>query len=138
MHASVKPPPELKKRNFSTKQLNSATFSLGQKGESGAVKYLIAKNYHILDRNIGYKRYEADIIAIDPDTEEMVFVEVKTRSSSYFGEPSTAINAKKLRALRRFAAGYLKENKHHGEFRIDCITVIPGTIQHYKNVTWLF
>ena len=138
MHASAKQPPELKKRNFSTKQLNSASFSLGQKGESRAVEFLESKKFHILDRNIVFNRYEVDIVAIDPETNEMIFVEVKTRKSSFFGDPSTAITPKKLRAMRRFAAGYLKEKKYQGEFRIDCITVIPGTIQHYKNVTWLF
>ena len=56
---------------------------LGKKGERLAIDYLIKKGYAILDENWRFQKAEVDIIAQIKDT--LVAVEVKTRSTSDFG-----------------------------------------------------
>jgi putative endonuclease len=59
------------------------------------VNFLQAKGYKILEVNKRFGRAEVDIIAqIGLET---VFVEVKTRSSSYSGFPEESIDKKKIR-----------------------------------------
>ncbi len=65
----------------------------GQRGEQAAVMYLYQQGYTILHKNYRYKRAEIDIIALKEMV--MVFVEVKTRTSSIFGYPELAVGPKK-------------------------------------------
>lgn len=52
----------------------------GKIGESITCKYLCQNHYKIIDKNYYYKGGEIDIIAYDEDKNEIVFIEVKTRS----------------------------------------------------------
>lgn len=57
----------------------------GIEGENAAVEYLKKHGYVILERNFNTKVGEIDIIAEDKDT--LVFVEVKARDNTKFGQP---------------------------------------------------
>ena len=95
----------------------------GREGEERAVGFLQKKGYEILQRNVRYKRGEIDIIARDGDT--VVFVEVKSRSSSGFGVPEEAVDRRKQRQLCRLALLYLQ--KKGWLHRVDCrFDVIRG------------
>ncbi len=63
---------------------------LGILGEQIATNYLKSQNYEILNRNFSCKQGEIDIIA--KDNKEYVFVEVKTRTNSDYGEPVDSVN----------------------------------------------
>ena len=78
------------------------TQSFGREGERIAVDYLTEKGYRILRRNYRFGRGEIDIIA--QDGTELVFVEVKTRRTSAFGEPEEAVTPKKQSQIRTVAA----------------------------------
>lgn len=94
------------------------------------------KGYQILDTNSAYKWYELDIIALDPQHDEIVFVEVKTRGSTFFGNPSSAVNRHKLRSLNRAARQYLRTTGLRNDYRFDIISVTPEGVEHFENVTW--
>ena len=128
----------LKKRRLSVRQQKLPNFSLGATGETRATTYLISHNYRILERNIRLGTREIDIIATDPVTLEIVFVEVKTRSSDQFGSPSVAVTRKKLNSLRQVAREYVRTRHNRTDFRFDIITVLPNAIDHYQNITWNF
>lgn len=66
---------------------------LGIEGEDFAVTFLKKLGWQILERNWRNKKAELDIIA--KDGEILVFVEVKTRSTNYFGPPEWAVTEKK-------------------------------------------
>jgi putative endonuclease len=92
-------------------------------GEDLAEKYLKSKGYKILERNFRKGYGEIDIIALKDDT--LVFVEVKTRTSTKFGTPFEAISPFKLKALERTALFY--KNLHPelpSALRIEAVSVL--------------
>ena len=82
---------------------------IGKFGEGLAVKYLQKRKYIILDRNYRCKQGEMDIIA--KDDEEIVFIEVKTRTTVEFGKPAEAVNYVKREHLQNIARYYLYTKK---------------------------
>lgn len=78
----------------------------GKNGENIAVKYLEKNNYKIIERNFRCRKGEIDIIAYDATSKEIVFVEVKTRSSIIYGEPKEAVNKTKQKHIKLVASYY--------------------------------
>ena len=83
----------------------------GKWGERLAAWYLFFHGCRILDRNWRYGRYEIDIVARERRTGTLLFVEVKTRSSTDFGLPRDAVDRRKQLFLTRAAQGYLKTHR---------------------------
>lgn len=79
---------------------------LGRRGEDAAARFLDRRGYDIIERNWTCAAGEADIIARDGDA--LVFVEVKTRSSTDKGLPSEAVDAAKRGRYERIAALFLQ------------------------------
>ena len=77
----------------------------GKFGENLALSYLKNEGYDILAVNWRYKYWEVDIVAKDHFT--LVFVEVKSRKSINFGEPSDFVDDKKQRNLIQAADAYI-------------------------------
>ncbi len=94
----------------------------GQLGERLAVQLLESKGYQILETNWRFSRAEVDIIA--KEGEILVFVEVKTRSTAYFGQPEEFVTPQKERLLADAAAVYMKDIQHTWEFRFDIIAIL--------------
>ncbi len=95
---------------------------LGKRGEDSAVRFLQQKEYRIIERNWGYGKYEIDIIACND--EYIVFVEVKTRSSSLWGNPEEAVSKAKIKRIVEAADFYLKEKDIDQPARFDVIAAI--------------
>ena len=112
---------------------------LGARGEEIASEFLSNKGYRILERNWRYRRTEIDIIAMKNDI--LVFVEVKTRTDDYFGEPASFADDKKMKRLAGSASVYMHKIDHDWEVRFDVIGVLVVgpkrvEIKHYKDVYW--
>ncbi len=82
---------------------------LGKKGEEIALRFLKKKGYRLIEKNYVCKMGEMDIIAKEKDT--LVFIEVKTRTSTEFGPPQLAVNSRKQRQLSKVALNYLNEKR---------------------------
>lgn len=95
---------------------------LGKRGEDLAAAYLEEKGLRILDRNWRSGRTEIDIIATDDDF--LVICEVKSRSTSDFGEPEEFISRVKMEDLARAGAVYQEKKGIDLEFRFDIISII--------------
>ena len=115
----------LGKRTLSQKQQNKHNFSLGQVGEDEAIGFLANKNYQILDRNIRHGSKEIDIIALDTELDELVFIEVKTRKKEFFGDPSRAVDRHKLRSMQYVGAIYRKKNRLDLDYRLNKARYFP-------------
>lgn len=94
----------------------------GKLGEDIAVHYLKQNGYVILDRNFECRQGEIDIIALDK--KEIIFIEVKTRTSNKYGTPSEAVNKIKQKHMLQTIKYYLYIRNLSDEFiRIDVIEV---------------
>jgi len=110
---------------------------LGRKGEEEAEKFLKKKGYRILERNFRVKGGEIDIVA--EKSGEIVFVEVRTRTSSEFMEPIESITPAKRKRLRRAAEVFLlSRGLELNPCRFDFISVVVNgskfKIEHMENV----
>ena len=95
---------------------------IGKNGENIVANYLYKKGYTILDRNFYCWWGEIDIIA--QDRNEIVFVEVKTRSNRNYGDASEAVNFNKKRHLFKTIEYYIHcHNLEHYFLRIDVVEV---------------
>ena len=108
---------------------------LGKKGEHLARKYLEEKGFQIIETNWRHDRDEIDIIAKEND--ELVMVEVKTRSTRYFGDPSEAVGGAKESFLIRAAEAYLELHDINIDTRFDIISIVIDKngehIEHIKD-----
>lgn len=110
---------------------------LGKKGEDLAVIKLKEIGYEILERNFFINHNEIDIVAKDGD--ELVFIEVKTRSVQTPGEPEDSLTEKKKIQFRKAAEGYLfVKNIENQVCRFDVIAIILDGekevyYKHYKD-----
>ena len=101
--------------------------AVGRYGEQLAVAYLEAAGAVVLARNWRCRDGELDIVARDGD--ELVFVEVKTRSSGAFGAPAEAVNRVKAARIRRLALQWIAAERERGggfwsAVRFDVVAVL--------------
>lgn len=94
---------------------------LGALGEEMAVDFLQKDNYKIIERNWRFKKAEIDIIAQKNDI--LSVVEVKTRSSDYFGNPQDFVNEKKIQLLVEAINEYVISKDLDVEVRFDIIAI---------------
>ncbi len=109
--------------------------ALGKAGEDAAAAYLEKNDYIILDRNWRKNHLELDIVAAKD--EELVIVEVKTRSNKDYKEPEDAVNWLKIRRIVVAADAYIKQHCIDASVRFDIITAVGEAgdfqIEHIKN-----
>lgn len=125
-------------RAFFFPRPKSAHLALGDAGERLAAKYLRDHSHKILYRNFRPPHGgEVDIVCRDKRHNELVFVEVKTRSSEDFGRPLDAVDKKKRRLILRGAMTWLKMlDMPDIVFRFDVVEVVvsgPTDIRHIEN-----
>lgn len=107
---------------------------LGKEGERLAANFLMQKGFEVVYRNFRFRRAEIDLIVRREDW--LLFVEVKTRSSSAFGEPEEAVTAKKVRMMYDAAEEYIYSIDWKGHVRFDIISVklgSPPEIMHFED-----
>jgi putative endonuclease len=80
---------------------------LGARGEQLTADWYHARGYRVVARNWRCAEGELDLVALGHG--DLVFCEVKTRSSDRFGLPAEAVTAAKQRRLRGLAARFLAE-----------------------------
>ena len=109
----------------------------GKYGERVAAQHLEAAGFEVLDRNWRCPQGELDIVARDGAA--LVFVEVKTRSSTKFGEPAEAVDRNKVRRLHVLAAAWLAANRppYYADMRFDVLSVLtprsgPAQVTHLR------
>lgn len=110
---------------------------LGKLGEDCAVRLLKEKGYKILERNFRTKFGEIDIISQDKDT--LVFVEVKTRSTTKYGLPSEAVDLRRIERIKNTGMHYQKVNfRKTMKVRIEVVSVImnKGVVKDTKITTY--
>ena len=95
---------------------------LGRLGEDLAKDYLLNNGFAILGQNYRFEKAEIDIICVKNN--DIVFVEVKTRSSNYYASPIEAVHDKKQELLKSAALHFMEENQIKLEPRFDIISIV--------------
>jgi putative endonuclease len=112
----------------------SDTMKTGSNGENMAAEFLVQKGFEIVARNYRYKRAEIDLIVTRGDW--LLFIEVKTRSSSAYGEPEDFIDELKVRKIFEAAEEYIFSTDWQGHVRFDVVSVKLGAeaeIVHFED-----
>jgi putative endonuclease len=115
---------------------------IGAIGEDIATAYLMSLGYQILDRNWRVAdtnkerkhmvRGEIDVIALRPEG-DLVFCEVKTRTSKKYGDPLEAINKSKLHRITQLALAWQILHGCWGDpYEIDAIGIIMESENQYR------
>ena len=113
---------------------------LGKQGEDLAVAYLLKQGYEILERNFFFHKAEIDIIARKGAM--LVIVEVKTRNSSFFGDPQSFVSKSKVKSLVKAANEYVQRHELDLEVRFDIVAVLKNNtierIEHFEDAFYYF
>jgi putative endonuclease len=118
--------------------------TLGKWGEDQAVSFLINKGYKILKRNFRTDYGELDIICQHEleGNDQLVFVEVKTRTTTKFGFPEESVSWGKKQHILNSIADFMQKHPELDEtWRVDVIAIrrLRGKenapeIIHFENV----
>lgn len=100
----------------------------GRWGEAAAARYLAAKGFEIVERNWRCNAGELDIVARDGTA--LVFCEVKTRSSTEYGDPAEAVIGRKASRIRTLAGRWLADHPgiHAPDLRFDVVAVLRPAV----------
>ncbi len=98
---------------------------LGDAGEQAAVGFLEKSGYQVVARNFRCPYGEVDVVA--EQGELLCFVEVRTRSTAAWGDPSHTVSFAKQRKVAKAALHYLMQHGAQGKdrmVRFDVISVV--------------
>lgn len=113
---------------------------LGRDGEEAAAIHLGRAGFDVLDRNWRCALGEIDIVA--RDGEEIVVVEVKTRTTELFGHPLEAVDARKRARLWKLAVAWCRAHPDLARargIRVDAVAVVGAEralfrIEHLRDI----
>ncbi len=123
-------------------KLQHSKLPLGRRVELLVCKLLNQRKYRVLTSNFSSRFGEIDIIAIHQNT--LVFIEVKARTSTQFGQPYEAVTPHKLEKIIK-TGHYFRQKYQHKNLpqatRVDVASVLvdqSGQIKDFQllqNVT---
>lgn len=106
--------------------------AIGHSYEKLAATYFTDNGFEILDRNWQAGHKEIDLIVSKENL--LVFVEVKSASTTKFGHPASRVDQKKINNLTLAAQQYLIEHEIQGrDLRFDLVTFLDGWLEHFPN-----
>jgi putative endonuclease len=107
-------------------RIRTSRVALGKAGEKAAADLLRKRGYDVVGAGFLARRGELDLVCRRGD--DLVVVEVKTRTDHSFGTPLEAVGARKRRALMAAAAEYRALAGWRGRIRYAVVglTVKPG------------
>lgn len=95
---------------------------LGEKGEALAIAYLRREGLEIVEVNWRYQKLEVDIIC--RNSEFLIFVEVKTRNTDFFGTPDSFVGRTKQLMMAEAADAYLYKYPCELDIRYDIVSIL--------------
>lgn len=100
--------------------------ALGAAAEAAALRHLEAAGLHLLDRNARFKVGELDLVMRDGDT--VVFVEVRLRRNTRFGDGFDSVDRRKRQRMVRAALAWLATRPAlaHQACRLDVVSAGAG------------
>lgn len=113
---------------------------LGKQGEKLAIEYLQKNGYEILEQNFVFQKAEIDIIARKGDW--LIVVEVKTRTSTDYGNPEDFVDKKKIKLLVKAIDEYVQQSDLDLDIRFDIVSLVKTdnkfNIEHLEDAFYYF
>jgi putative endonuclease len=108
----------------------------GRLGEAAAISFLEKKGYKLLRQNYRIQGAEIDLIMEKGNL--MLFVEVKTRRGSDFGEPEEALTRLKKQKILLAINHFFIHNNKRKKWRCDLVAIVIKNkiafIKHYFDI----
>ncbi len=119
--------------------MTNARQALGRHGEDIAQQWYVDRGYQVVARNWRTSSGELDLVLAGEH--QLVFCEVKTRSSDRFGSGFEAVTADKQRRICGLAMEFLREARDEGvslgsatrNLRFDVVSIVAGKISVMEN-----
>jgi putative endonuclease len=112
---------------------------VGRWGEDLALDFLVRRKYVLIERNVKTSFWELDLVMKQDNC--LVFIEVKTRTSSVYGIASEMVSFTKNQCLRQGIQEYVRRQKKYiANFRLDVMAIdVDKTkkrakLHHFKDV----
>jgi putative endonuclease len=94
------------------------------------------RGYQIIASNVRTPYGEIDLIL--KTINQLIFAEVKTRTSFSYGYPEQAITSLKLFHMIQSAQSYMQQNNLQNEYRIDVISILYDANKHQvEDFEWI-
>lgn len=110
--------------------------NFGRKGEREAERFFKKQGFKFIARN--YRTPYGEIDLIFESRDEIVFIEVKTRSSNFLGNPEDAITPQKIQHIKKSALHFIAKNNTTKNPRFDAIAIIfqddQPEIKHFEYI----
>lgn len=108
----------------------------GSQAEQAAVEYLLQKGLRLVTTNYRCKLGEIDIIM--REDKKLIFVEVRQKYKTRFGNAASTITPQKQQNVRQAARCYLHQHSltHKVACRFDVIA-IDGDWRNHDNFSWI-
>ena len=106
----------------------SSRSNKGKQAESIACEYLIQQGLTFIEKNYYCRQGEIDLIMNDSNT--LVFVEVRYRKNSLYGDAKESVTYKKQQKLHTTALHYMQKHGHDRQARFDVIAITGNEQQH--------
>ena len=108
--------------------MNDGRRHLGRSGEAAAADWYLERGYDVVARNWRCRDGELDLIV--SKARQVVFCEVKTRTTVGFGTPAEAVTRAKQMRIRRLAARWLEDAPSRPRaIRFDVASVMDGQVE---------
>ncbi len=118
----------------------SIPHAFGREAEKRAADYFKSNGFSILAKNFRYQKAEVDLIV--QKEAQLVAVEVKARSSNFFGDPETFVSQQQIKRLVMAIDAFVLERNLDVEVRFDIMafTVVNEQWQmnHIKDAFYPF
>ena len=118
----------------------SNSYNFVKEAEKRAADFYRSHGFHLLQKNYRYRKAEIDLIVQKDDL--LVVVEVKARSSTYFGDPQNFVSKKKIQLLVMATDAFIQQRDLAVEVRFDIISYIlergEWKLEHLPNAFYLF
>ena len=117
------------------KQGSNHAKKLGSWGEDHAQKWLEARGFEFVARNVSTEYGEIDLVMRKEN--RLHFVEVKTRRTKRYGNPEDAITGTKLTHMVDSAQRFLQQHpEYEGDWQMDVLAIFVPSKSEAVEIRW--
>jgi putative endonuclease len=108
---------------------------LGRWGEQCAAEFLAGKGYQLIAKNARTPYGELDLV-FEGDG-QIIFVEVKTRTSLVMGLPEEAVDHRKSEHILKAADSFMQEHPElEDDWRVDVVAIVGSPNSAKPQIEW--